>query len=174
MLETEAGHASTLLEPFAHMPESQGDAREAAARLALLDGSLAPVGGRLELAALGGDQGAEPWVVLATAPGASRREPGAASSNRSRSARSFHPARHPYIHSVHSLVALAALLLATEWILRRNLLAPLRALTHQVGLIRDGRGWALRPPRTDEELRDLAEALRGLGPALERPVREWR
>ncbi len=67
----------------------------------------------------------------------------------------------------------AALLAGTEWILRRKLMAPLRAIAHAVGLMRDGRGWAPRLPRIDEELRELSEALGGLGPGLEQQVHEW-
>jgi hypothetical protein len=172
LLETEAVHASTLLEHLAHMPEFQEDAGEAAARLALLHGSLAAVGGRLELGAP--DDGRAPsWTVLARRRLA-LRDADLELRYRADPARLERFTRRAVlIHSAHGLLALAALLLATEWILRRNLLAPLRALTHQVGLIRDGRGWTPRLPHTDEELRELSEALRGLGPGLERQVCEW-
>jgi hypothetical protein len=66
-----------------------------------------------------------------------------------------------------------ALLAGTEWILRRSLLAPLSALSHEVNLMRDGRGWQPRLPPTDEEFKELADALAGLGPGLERQVYEW-
>jgi hypothetical protein len=64
LLETEAVHASTLLEHLAHMPEFQRDAREAEARLTLLHGSLTAVGGRLDHGA-GEDSGVAWWTVLA-------------------------------------------------------------------------------------------------------------
>jgi len=173
LLETEAVHAGALLEHLAHMPEFQGEAREAQARLALLRGSLAAVGGRLELTPPGQDDGAASSAILA------RRKLGLRDANLElrycadpdRLARVTRAA--VLIHSVHGLVALAALLLAAEWVLRRNLLAPLRTLSHQIGLIRDGRGWAVQPPETDQELGELSDALRGMGPALERQVHEW-
>ena len=173
LLETEAVHASALLEHLAHMPEFQAGAVEASARLALLHGSLADAGARLELGAPGGGERDPSWKVLARRPlslrDASlelryRADPGRIESSTWRAI---------VIHSLHGLVALSALLLATEWVLRRNLLAPLRAITHQVGLIRDGRGWTTRLPQTDEELRDLSEALRALGPGLEQQVSGW-
>ena len=173
LLETEAVHASTLLGHLAHMPEFQGDAREAEARLTLLHGSLTAVGGRLELTAPGEDSSVASWTVLARRRLA-LRDADLELRYRADPARLRRVTRAAVvIHSVHGIVALAALLLATEWVLRRNLLAPLRALTHQVGLIRDGRGWAPQLPQTDQELRELSEALRGMGPGLEQQVREW-
>ena len=173
LLETEAVHASTLLEHLAHMPEFQGDAHEAAARLALLRGSLAAAEGKLELAAPGDDSGVPSWTVLARRR-LVLRDTDLELRYRADPARLRRVTRAAVlIHSVHGLVALAALLLATEWVLRRNLLAPLQALTHQVSLIRDGRGWAPHLPQTDQELRELSEALRGMGPGLEQQVREW-
>lgn len=173
LLETEAAHASALLEHLAHMPEFQGSAADAARRLALLHRSLSPVRGTLELAVPGPGDGQPPWAVLARRRLALRdadlelryrADPG----RLSRLTR-----RAMIIHSVHGLVALAALLAGTEWILRRKLVAPLRAISHQVDLMRDGRGWAPRLAGTDEELRELSEALRGLGPGLEQQVHEW-
>jgi hypothetical protein len=173
LLETEAGHASALLEHLAHMPEFQGTAGDAARRLAMLHGSLGPVSGTLELAVPGSGEGQLPWTVLAR-----RRLPlhdaelelryRADPVRLSRLTR-----RAVLIHSVHGMVALAALLAGTEWILRRKLVAPLHAISHEVALMRDGRGWAPRLPGTDEELRELSEALRALGPGLEQQVHEW-
>ena len=173
LLETEAGHASALLEHLAHMPEFQGSAGDAARRLELLHGSLSPVSGTLELGIPGSGKGQLPWTVLAR-----RRLPlrDAELEMRYRAdpvRLSRLTRRAVVIHSVHGLVALAALLAGTEWILRRKLVAPLHAISHEVALMRDGRGWAPRLPGTDEELRELSEALRGLGPGLEQQVREW-
>lgn len=173
LLEAESVHAGALLEHLGHMPEFQGQAREAEARLALLRGSLAAVGGRLLLGTPGQDAGPGAWAVLArrtlvlhdaTLELTYRADP-------ARLARVTREAA--MIHSIHGLVALAALLLGVEWVLRRNLLAPLHSLTHQIGLIRDGRGWLVRPPETDQELGELSDALRGLGPGLEQQVHEW-
>jgi len=171
--ETEAVHAATLLEHLARMPEFQGTARDAEARLAALSGSLTVVGGRLDLAPPAQDRGAPPRTVLARHR-LSLRDTDLELRYHADPARLQRVTRDAVvIHSVHALVALAALLVAVEWILRRNLLAPLRALTHQLDLIRDGRGWVPQIPHTDEELRDLSEALRGMGSGLEHQVREW-
>jgi hypothetical protein len=173
VLDTEAAHASALLEHLAHMPEFQANTAEAAGRLALLHGSLNPVGGRLELAATGSGEAAPSRTILARRPlgladAAVELRYRADPDRLRRMTR-----RSVLIHSVYGVVALAALLAGTEWILRRNLMAPLRALVHEVGLMRDGRGWSPRVPKADEELRELSEALRGLGPGLERQVYEW-
>jgi hypothetical protein len=172
LLETEAVHAATLLEHLAHMPEFQKDAPEAQARLASLHGSLAGVGGRLELGPP--DEGESvAWTVLARRE-LSLRDARLELRYRADPARLSRVTRAAVlIHSVHGFVALAALLVAVEWILRRNLLAPLRSLTHQIGLIRDGRGWTVKPLETDQELRELSDALRGMGPGLEQQVHEW-
>jgi hypothetical protein len=77
------------------------------------------------------------------------------------------------IHAAHALAALVALLGATEWILRRNLVVPLRALAHQIELIRDGRGWDPHLPPSDAEIGEVATSLERLGPSLERQVHEW-
>jgi hypothetical protein len=169
-LRIESAHAAALLEHLARMPEFQEDARAAEARLDLLRRSLRDSGGELELA--------PPAQRRSSAVLAQRRLEIRGADLELR----YHadPARLAaftrralLIHSLHGLVALAALLLATEWVLRRNLILPLDALTHQVGLMRDGHGWAPRLPETDQELGGLANALRELGPSLERQVREW-
>ncbi len=173
LLETEAGHAAALLEHLVHMPEFQGTAGDAARRIALLRGSLSQVSGTLDLAMPGSGDGQPAWTVLArrglALGGADLELRYLADPVRlGRLTR-----RSALIHSIHGLVALAALLAGIEWILRRKLVAPLHAMSHQVTLMRDGRGWAPRLPGTDEELRELSEALRGLGPGLEQQVREW-
>ncbi len=170
LLRIESAHAAALLEHLARMPEFREDAGVAQARLALLSGSLRDAGGTLELAA---PAERSSWTVLAQRRLELR---GADLELRYRAdpARLARFARRALlIHSLHGLVALAALLLATEWVLRRNLLLPLHALTHQVGLMRDGRGWTPKLPQTDQELGELSEALLELGPGLERQVREW-
>ena len=173
LLATEAGHAAALLEHLAHMPEFQGTAADASQRLALLQGSLASVGGGVELATPGSTDGPARWSVLA------RRR---LTLRDARLELRYHvdPARlgrllqrTAIIHSLHGVVALAALLAGTEWILRRKLMVPLHAMSHQVSLMRDGRGWTPRLPGADEEFRELSEALLGLGPGLEQQVREW-
>lgn len=173
LLATEAGHASALLEHLTHMPEFQGTAAEAETRVALLRGSLGTIGARLEIAPPGSGDGPRPWAILA------RRRLALADSElelryRVDPARIRDLTRRPaLIHSLHGIVALAALVAGTEWILRRKLLVPLQAMSHQVELMREGHGWAPRLPGADEELRELSDALLGLGPGLERQVHEW-
>jgi len=173
LLATEAGHASALLEHLTHMPEFQGTAAEAARRVALLHGSLGTIGARLELAPPGSGDGSLPWAILA------RHRLALADADlelryRADPVRLRDLTRRPaLIHSLHGIVALAALVAGTEWILRRKLLAPLQAMSHQVTLMREGHGWTPRLPGADEELRELSEALLGLGPGLERQVHEW-
>lgn len=173
LLETESGHASALLEHLGHMPEFQGTAADAARRLALLHESLGPVRGTLELAVPGSGDAPLPRSVLARRR-LSLRDADLELRYRADPVRLARLTRRAVlIHSVHGLVTLAALLAGTEWILRRKLMAPLHAISHEVDLMRDGRGWVPRLPGTDEELRELSEALRGLGPALEQQVHEW-
>lgn len=173
LLATEAGHASALLEHLAQMPEFQATAGEAARRLALLQGSVSAADGGLELAAPGSSVAQPRWSVLARRRLA-LRDADLELRYRVDSARLGGLVRRSArIHAVYGLVALAALLAGTEWILRRKLMAPVRAMSHQVALMRDGRGWTPRLPGTDEELRELSEALLGLGPGLERQVHEW-
>jgi HAMP domain-containing protein len=82
-------------------------------------------------------------------------------------------ARSVTIHALHGLLALAALIAGTEWILRRRLLAPLAHISRQVDHMRSGGGWLTILPRTDSELETLAGAVGRLGPDLERQVHQW-
>lgn len=82
-------------------------------------------------------------------------------------------ARSVLIHVLHGILALATLLAGTEWILRRQLLAPLAKISHQVNHMRRGGGWLTILPRTDTELEGLAGAVKDLGPGLEGQVQEW-
>jgi hypothetical protein len=170
---TETFHADALLDHLRKMPQFSGTAPDAQSAVAALNESLRTVGGRLELARMppGGRESlrevaAERRVELTEGVFALRydSDPGRLASITRRAVA---------MHSVHALVALAALLAGTEWILRRYLVNPLRALSHQIDLIREGRGWTVRLPSTDEELEALSGALDELGPGLERQVREW-
>jgi HAMP domain-containing protein len=82
-------------------------------------------------------------------------------------------ARSVTIHVLHGVLALAALVVGTEWILRRRLLAPLARISHQVDHMRSGGGWLTILPQTDSELEALAGAVGRLGPALERQIQQW-
>ena len=172
LLQAESAHAAALLEHLARMPEFRAGAADAGAFLDVLRGSSDHLGGSLELGAPVSDPLAD-GAVLARRPldleeGEAelryRADPGRLAAMTRRAI---------LIHSLHGLVALGALLLGIEWILRRGLLTPLGALSHEVDLMRDGRGWRPRLPATDRELQDLANAVANLGPGLEKQVYEW-
>jgi hypothetical protein len=172
-LELESVHAATLLEHLGHMPEFKGTAAEAAGRLSLLGGSLNAAGASIALVPRGAREESPGTLVLARRH-LSLKDAELELHYRAARARLDSLTRRVIlIHSIHGFVALAGLLAGTEWILRRKLLAPLHAIAHQVGLMRDGRGWAPRLPHIDAELCELSEALRRLGPGLEQQVREW-
>ncbi len=65
------------------------------------------------------------------------------------------------------------LLAGLEWILRRNLFAPLDTISRQIERITEGGGWIASVPRSDAELSRLTAALRALGPGLEMQTRRW-
>jgi hypothetical protein len=172
LLDAESAHAAALLEHLARMPEFQKRAADAKSFLDVLRGSLGPVGASLDLAA----PNASAWrdgPVLARRALRLDESPLVLRYRVDPERLREITRRSVLIHSLHGLVALVALLAGTEWILRRSLLAPLSALSHEVNLMRDGRGWQPRLPPTDQEFKELADALAGLGPGLERQVYGW-
>ena len=176
IVRTEAAHARALLEHLARMPEFQDDVGTVRSHLELMRESLRASGD-----------------VLALAPRAERilapENPGARLvATRSLSLRQGEfelryvsdgdrirgaLRRSVAMHILYGLAALAALVAGTEWILRANLVVPLRSLSRQLDHMRDGRGWLTHLPHTDEELAGVARAVGDLGPALERQVNEW-
>lgn len=76
-------------------------------------------------------------------------------------------------HTVLGVAMMVLTILGIEHILARKLLRPLAAMAHQVRHMRRGGGWEPRLPETDDELTDLAAALRELAPALDAQVHEW-
>jgi len=172
LLRAESAHAAALLEHLARMPEFRAGAADAGVPLDVLRGSSDALGGSLELGAPVSNPDVEGAVLarrrLDLEEGELelryRADPGRLGAMTRRAI---------LIHSLHGLIALGALLLGTEWILRRSLVLPLGALSHEVGLMRDGRGWHPRLPATDGELQELANAVAGLGPSLEKQVHEW-
>lgn len=176
LLRTERAHVEALLAHLAHMPEFQRDAQTATARLALLRDSLHAAGGELELvpsregAAAGA---ANPGGVLATWR-LSLREGSFDLRYRTDPGRPGSLTRRSILtHLLYGFLALAALVAGTEWILRRNLVVPLRSLSHQLDRMQGGGGWLAKAPPTDEELAGLARAVADLGPGLERQASEW-
>ena len=81
--------------------------------------------------------------------------------------------RSVLLHLFHGALALGALLLGTEWILRRRLVAPLAHIAHEVDLMTRGWGWRASLPATDRELEGLARAIAKLGPSLASQVEQW-
>lgn len=77
------------------------------------------------------------------------------------------------LHAVLGLVALVILLAGIEWLVRKRLLATVRALSHQVRHMSHGGGWEAHLPATDRELSALAGALKELGPALDTQAQQW-
>lgn len=177
IVRSEAANAQALLDHLARMPEFQGDAGTVRSHLELMRDSLRASGDALALAPR----------AAGTSPPTSTRA-GRVVATRSLSLRQgeldlvyvsdgarlrMALRRSIAMHFLYGVAALAALIAGTEWILRANLVVPLRSLSQQVDHMRDGRGWSPRLPHTDEELAGVARAIGDLGPALERQVNEW-
>lgn len=170
--ESASLHATPLLEHLAHMPEFAAGIRSGDARAGLSHAPVGVGGSRVDLLAPG-DGGSSLWPVVARRPvdladGTFELQYRVDPTHARRAIR-----RAVAIHVAHALAALLALVGATEWILRRNLVAPLRALAHQIELIRDGRGWDPHLTPSDAEIAEVAASLQQLGPSLERQVHEW-
>lgn len=170
--ESASLHATLLLAHLSHMPEFAPGTRSGDARASLSHALSGAAVSRVDLLAAG-DSRSSTWPVVA------RRTVRLADGTfelqyRVDPAHTRHAVwRAVAIHAAHALAALVALLGATEWILRRNLVVPLRALAHQIELIRDGRGWDPHLPPSDAEIGEVATSLERLGPSLERQVHEW-
>lgn len=170
--ESASLHATLLLEHLAHMPEFAERTRSGDARAGLSHARLELSGSRVDLLAQGYG-GSSQWPVVARRPvnladGSFELQYRVDPTHARRAIR-----RAVAIHVAHALAALVALVGATEWILRRNLVAPLRALAHQIELIRDGRGWDPHLTPGDAEIAEVAASLQQLGPSLERQVHVW-
>ena len=177
LVRAEVSNATALLEHLAHMPEFQADVETVASHLTLMRESLRASGGDMELVP------ATQELPAATDQVASRVTATRALSLREGAFRLRYLTnpdrlqsalrRSIAMHLLYGFVALTALLGGTEWILRRNLVAPLQSLSRQIEGMRDGRGWLRKERHTDEELASVARAVAELGPALERQVGEW-
>jgi hypothetical protein len=170
LLAAQAEQGRALLTHLSLMGEFQGGVETAVSHLSALRDSLVGSGGSLELvpAAKPAENDVVARQTLSLATGTFElRYVGNAARLRALTRRSV------LLHVAHGVLTLAILLAGMEWILRRNLIAPLRSLSHQVDRMRHGGGWAPVIPPTDVELGGLAEAVRGLGPALEEQVHQW-
>jgi hypothetical protein len=170
ILGAQSQQARALLVHLSQMAEFRGSFENAASHLALLRDSLVGTGGSLELvrAATKAESAVVARQPLPLAEGNFElRYLGDATRLRELTLRSV------VLHVAHGVLTLVVLLLGMEWILRRNLIAPLKTLSHQVDRMRRGGGWVPVIPPTDSELGGLAEAVKGLGPALEEQVHRW-
>lgn len=77
------------------------------------------------------------------------------------------------MHLGYALAAILAAVFVAEWVLRRHVLGPLGAVRNQLDNVGAGHGWLTVVPDVDRELGPLTNAVRSLGPALERQVWEW-
>jgi hypothetical protein len=170
ILRAQAEQGRALLTHLSLMGEFRGDVPTANSHLALLRDSLVGTGGSLELvpATKEAKNGLVARQLLPLAEGSFElRYVGDVTRLRELTRRSV------LLHVAHGVVTLAILLAGMEWILRRNLIAPLRSLSREVDRMRHGGGWAPVIPPIDVELGGLAEAVKGLGPALEGQVHQW-
>ncbi len=74
---------------------------------------------------------------------------------------------------VHAGLTFLLVMAGVDWILRRRLRDPLRALAHQIDHMRGGGGWYPLLPATDAECREIASAVAALGPGLASQVETW-
>lgn len=174
ILEAEAGQARALLEHLGRMPEFRSDLGTVRAHLDHLRGSLDRAGGALAVRPRGEVQAGPRAGEVLAAIALPLREGTFEMAYHSDGARVRAAMRRAVrTHLLYGIAGLAVLVAGVEWILRRRLLAPLRALSDQLARMRDGGGWLPRVPLTDGELAELASAVACLGPGLEGQVHEW-
>ncbi len=170
LLTAQAEQGRALLTHLSLMKEFQGDVSAADSNVSVLRESLVGSGGSLELVPaanpLENDVVARQPLSIASGSFELRYVP---DGERLR----VLTRRSVLLHVAHGVLTLTVLLAGTEWILRRKLIAPLNALSHQVSRMRHGSGWLPVVPTTDAELKGLASAVKGLGPALEGQVHQW-
>ena len=77
-----------------------------------------------------------------------------------------------WMHLMAGLLALAVMVIAVEWTLRRRLLAPIESFRKQLDSLA-AEGWSTPLPEVDTELADLRRSLSNVGPALTARTLEW-
>ncbi len=174
--ELESVQARALLSHLAEMREFRGDPQTAARHLQMVQALLAVRGVAIELrestvSALPDRVLAEPNSVVQSLDvgGAPMELRYQVDSVRMRDL-TLHSIA---MHAAFGVLALAALLFGTRWILNHNLVAPIDRIVHQLERMRTGGGWLARVPESDAELGRLVAAVRALGPGLARQVEEW-
>lgn len=177
MRRADTSQADLLLLHLAGMPEFRESSQMVRARVSALREGLRPGGADLELLAYSPPQSTP-------RPSKSQRTVLASRSVNLRDGAfalryTVDPDRYGEairrsigIHATHALLALAILIAGFEWILRRHLVQPLRAISYQIHQMRRG-GWAPTLPGSDLELEGLEHAVAGLGPVLEAQVHRW-
>jgi hypothetical protein len=178
MLRTDTAQANVLLTHLARMPEFQSTRAAAGEHIGQLREALTPGGADLELVSvptegLPASRPAEKDRITLASRTLDLRDGTwelryAVSPDRYREALR----RSIAMHSIHALLALAVLIAGFEWILRRHLVRPLRAIAYQIHLMRRG-GWSPDLPAADRELDELERAVGTLGPVLEGQVHQW-
>lgn len=162
--------AHALLAHLAEMPQFRSDRASAEEALHALRASVQVTGGDLELSA---PDAPREGRIVETQLLDLREGP---FELRYRNDPSWLPEvarRSVLLHLVHGVLALAALLVGTELILRRRLVAPLAHISHEVELMGRGWGWRASVPATDQELERLSHAISGLGPSLTSQAEQW-
>jgi len=177
MRRADSSQAKVLLSHLAAMPEFRDSVAIAGEHVSALREGLRPSGADLELLPyaqlpLSSPPSKSPRVVLASRSVDLRD--GAFELRYTVDPDRYREAirRSIGIHAMHALLALAILIAGFEWILRRHLVEPLRAISYQIHQMRRG-GWAPTLPATDQELEGLEHAVSGLGPVLETQVYRW-
>jgi hypothetical protein len=172
LLRAESARASRLLEHLSRMPDLRRSHIPADERMRALEQAIGPFGGDVEVLPAGASR---PAGRLVLAQRALRLPEGDFLLRATVKPEDFAALtrRSIRLHLLHGLLALAALIAGTEWILRRNLIAPLEKIVHQLKRMGGGGGWWPIVPPADAELESLRSALQNLGPELEKQVAEW-
>jgi hypothetical protein len=170
----EAAQAEALLGHLAAMAGFQGDAEAAKAQLAPLLPSLRRAGADLRLVALSEENAGGPrpealarWPLSIGGRAFELRYEGDGRRLAALTKRAV------LFHAAEAVLALGALLLGLRFILKRNLVDPLREISRAVDRMRGGGGWRFAAPQTDAELSPLVRAVSELGPGLEEQVSSW-
>jgi len=172
----EAAHADAWLRHLAGMPDLQGPRADVEEQLAAVSRSLRAVDAELILSPAGpastapGDEAVVAVVELPSTGGEARalvyrRLPGRALRLGRRTVAG---------HVALGIAAVLGLVAATDWLLRRRLVSPVRDLARQLAHMGSRGGWQPRLGEgVDRELQPLWDAIGALGPGLEGQVRQW-
>lgn len=172
LVSLQRSSAASLLQHLAAMPEFTGDRSSVSAHLGAIRSAISAEGATVEL--LPASAPLEPDAILLAA----QRLPLAEGDFELRyrvggGQLAAWTRRSIAIHGLHGAIAVALMLGGLAWILRRHLVEPVQAMALQVRHMARGVGWQPQLPTADLEVRDLAAALRDLGPAMEDQLMSW-